>query len=165
VVTEPVSDHATLADGVLRITGTGANDTVSVGRVYKRDKWLEVKVNGVSERFAFSGVKRIRVDLGAGNDSLTRSEGNGRVAQNASVLGGEGNDTIRTAGGADTIYGQDGDDYLYGNANRDRLDGGAGNDRLVGGAGLDVLYGQAGNDRFMNVVSKERRDTVDDVLA
>jgi len=159
------ADPVFVANGVLRISGTSSADTITVGRVYKHANWLEVNLNGTSERFAFSGVKQIRADLGAGNDSFNLTEGHGAVAIAASVVGGAGNDTIVTAAGADTLYGQDGTDFLYGNANRDRLDGGAGDDRLNGGGGIDVLYGAQGNDRFVNMSAHERKDVVDDILA
>ncbi|MBV1863161.1 MAG: M10 family metallopeptidase C-terminal domain-containing protein [Rhodobacteraceae bacterium] len=50
--------------------------------------------------------------------------------------GGDGNDTLLTAGG---------DDTLVGGAGNDTLNGGAGADHLTGGAGDDVIYLGAGD--------------------
>jgi Ca2+-binding RTX toxin-like protein len=77
------------------------------------------------------------------------------VADDDSVIGGVGNDSISTGygddtvdGGADndTIFGGSGDDSLVGAGGNDQLDGGAGNDTLDGGTGVDSLAGGAGND-------------------
>ena len=62
------------------------------------------------------------------------------------VLGGRGNDYIRTVIGTQSLLGNNGNDVLYGDAGQDYLSGGNGDDELNGGAGNDDLSGGAGND-------------------
>lgn len=53
------------------------------------------------------------------------------VAQNNTVTGGTGKDTIVTVGGDDTINAGAGDDTITGGAGADKLTGGAGNDNFI----------------------------------
>jgi Ca2+-binding RTX toxin-like protein len=62
------------------------------------------------------------------------------------VDGGAGEDTITTAGGNDTINGGDGDDTINGGAGIDTINGGADNDTINGGDGIDTINGGDGND-------------------
>ncbi|TMQ75131.1 calcium-binding protein [Candidatus Accumulibacter phosphatis] len=102
---------------------------------------------------------RIRMDGGAGNDTMNGDTGND------TLRGGIGNDLIygdtSDARGNDEIYGDDGDDTLcggssiYGRQGTDLLDGGTGNDVLYG-AGT-VRYGRGyGQDRVIH-----RADRID----
>ncbi|MFG2423934.1 calcium-binding protein [Streptomyces sp. NPDC048448] len=120
-----------------------------------------------------------RIDLGSGNDRLTDNTGlDGNevvggtgndtitVGKLASVLAGDGNDTVN-AGGGDNIVnagkgndvlrgaaagqilnGDDGNDTIYGGTGDDSLYGGTGNDVLYGNSGADKLYGNSGNDKL-----------------
>ncbi|MBP7335844.1 calcium-binding protein [Niveispirillum sp.] len=68
----------------------------------------------------------------------------------ASILGGDGNDTLSGGWGRDTINGAGGDDYLSDKSTEGNvLSGGDGNDTLVGGPGGDLLTGGAGNDTIL----------------
>ncbi len=78
--------------------------------------------------------------------------------ENVSLTGGNGNDTITTAGftgnvtlnggaGDDILQGGNGDDSLVGGLGNDSIDGMAGNDSILGGDGSDTLSGGDGNDR------------------
>ncbi len=73
------------------------------------------------------------------------------------IVGSEGNDTIRgttaadviTAGtGADLIKGLAGNDVVCGGAGKDRMVGGKGNDKLLGEGGKDTLKGGPGKDKL-----------------
>ncbi len=55
------------------------------------------------------------------------------------IDGGAGNDTIVGSAGADTIAGGSGNDTLSGGDGDDTIAGGAGSDTLAGGAGIDTL--------------------------
>jgi Ca2+-binding RTX toxin-like protein len=88
--------------------------------------------------------------LGGGGDDTLRTS-----SMDDEIHGGPGNDSIRAGAGNDTVYGDEGDDtvqgeegsdYLYGGMGNDHLDGGEGNDRLFGNAGSDALIGGAGDD-------------------
>lgn len=78
---------------------------------------------------------------GGGTDDLDSIE-------EASLTGGNGNDTISAAafGGNATLNGGNGADLLTGSSQADSLNGGAGNDTLLAGDGDDSLTGGAGND-------------------
>jgi uncharacterized delta-60 repeat protein len=71
----------------------------------------------------------------SGNDTLTMN-----VADNISLKGYTGNDTITTGSGNDRLGGGDGNDTL---------NGGLGDDHLNGGAGVDALTGGAGGDKYV----------------
>ena len=79
-----------------------------------------------------------------GDDRLTLDETHGTLPK-ASLVGGNGNDTLTGGSGADTLNGDGGNDLLVGKAGNDQLFGGTGNDTLTGGGGKDQLRGQAGN--------------------
>jgi Ca2+-binding RTX toxin-like protein len=113
---------------------------------------------------AFSGIERVYLRTGVGNDNLDLSQtnyNNGNYWDNqatntsANIGGGAGNDTIIGGSGRDVLYGEAGDDILKGGDNPtiyydygygDQLDGGDGNDSLYGEAGGDRLTGGTGND-------------------
>ncbi|MCF3932770.1 hypothetical protein L1787_04990 [Acuticoccus sp. M5D2P5] len=98
-----------------------------------------------SDQIINKGRMESGVFFGDGDDSY-RGISNGFAA---SVLGGEGNDTLRGSNNADTFWGGDGQDVLIGGAGGDNLDGGFGNDVLFGGPGSDFLTGGDGFDRFV----------------
>lgn len=75
-----------------------------------------------------------------GNDSL-------RGTSRADVIDARGgNDTIAGRGGNDVICGGNGNDTLKGNGGNDKLYGGAGRDALNGGSGRDSCSGGTGRD-------------------
>lgn len=86
---------------------------------------------------------------GSGNDTLRTGSGadtiNGGTG-NDSIDAGAGNDSVRGEEGNDTIFGGTGNDFLNGNAGSDTIDGDDGDDTLLGGAGSDSLNGGLGND-------------------
>ena len=83
------------------------------------------------------------INGGDGNDTLDGGAGND------TLNGGTGNDIEHGGTGNDHVNGDDGDDTLFGDAGNDALKGGAGNDTLNGGTGNDALTGGAGNDTFV----------------
>ncbi len=129
-----------------------------------------VTVNG--QTFRYPANAHIIMRTGEGNDEITVPAGT-RV--DLTLLGGEGDDRIRSGAGNDIVLGGDGadrlesgagDDRVSGGADRDYLDGYRGDDRLSGGLGDDTVYGLSGNDR---VTGGEGRDyleggTGDDLL-
>lgn len=75
-----------------------------------------------------------------GNDTL-------RGTSRADVIDARGgHDRIVGRGGNDIICGGDGNDTIYGAGGQDRLHGGAGRDSLDGGAGRDICKGGPGRD-------------------
>jgi Ca2+-binding RTX toxin-like protein len=115
-----------------------------------------VTVNGHSTvNLLGGGVDRIRLDGGAGDDSMIIGPEDDSygitpeispIALPLELLGGAGNDSLTGSVGSDTLLGGDGDDVLAGGPSNDSLDGGAGNDTLRGNGGNDALHGDAGTD-------------------
>jgi hypothetical protein len=110
--------------GTLLITGTSGNDTIAVVAV--DPAILKVRFNGQTSDFATSGMKRVRVDAGDGNDSVDLSAA---PRMQSTVAGDSGNDTL---------IGSRGDDSIDGGAGDDQLDGQIGHNTLAGGEGVDV---------------------------
>src|SRR5207247_8000755 len=92
----------------------------------------------------FSGVHKIIVDGGAGNDTIDLSGVSSSI--DVTVHGGAGNDHIIGGDGNDTIFGDTGDDTLEGGKGNDTISGGDGDDVIMGGMGDDTLMGDAGVD-------------------
>lgn len=87
----------------------------------------------------------LQVDLGAGNDRFTGTDGR------EVVVGGPGNDILTSGPGNDSLDGGDGNDTLDGGSDADEVRGGAGDDVLDGGAfeapAPDLIDGGPGTDR------------------
>lgn len=64
------------------------------------------------------------------------------------IIGSNGNETLRGYNENQSIYGEDGNDFIYGMNGSDSLFGGNGNDTIFGGNGADTLTGGLGNDVF-----------------
>src|SRR2546421_1098220 len=162
---------ATLASGILTITGTEAKNTISMRFNAAMNKTIVSASDAGGPTtdigaFTPSLIKRINVstlggddflvtgaiqpasvplfvDMGAGNDTASITN-NGP----STVKGGLGNDDLRGGAGNDSIDGGDGIDSLEGRAGNDIVVGGAGNDALQGGVGNDVLDGGLGADQI-----------------
>lgn len=147
---------ATLQDGVLTQIGTNGNDTIDVQKTpadQNHGDYLTVQVNGGAlQNFDYWSVYYINIQAAGGNDVVTVRDD---VEQNATVIGGTGNDTMAGGSGMDYLEGNDGADLIgggpayddiYGNDGNDILNGGDGDDCLRGGAGDDNLVGGDGND-------------------
>ena len=65
------------------------------------------------------------------------------------LVGGAGNDTLRSLAGQDLVFGEGGDDSLNGNQGNDTVFGGIGNDTVRGGKDADILYGNEGLDSLL----------------
>lgn len=83
-------------------------------------------------------------------------------AEDQSIAGNDGDDTIYGYAGNDYIDGGLGNDTIYGQRGNDKLLGGEGADHLHGGAGDDVLQGGAGSDTY-HVRSGQGFDLIADV--
>lgn len=162
-------DWAYLANSVLNVSGTTANDTI---KLELSGKNIKVTRGKLSKTFPLKSISSIIVDAGNGNDSVTvdskitllstiqggagkdtllGGSGNDEIhggAGNDSIRGGKGNDIIHGDDGNDTLFGEAGLDSLYGGAGNDSIDGGTQNDLINGGAGKDTLLGGDGDDLF-----------------
>lgn len=139
---ETVAPGVALGKSSLTVTGTSGNDTYALSQ---SGQVVTVTSNGATNRFNLDDLKRITLKTGAGNDT---------VAATASLLAGiridagAGNDTVTSGGGNDTVFGGLGNDSLEGGAGRDSLNGGAGDDTLTGGLDRDILTGGSGVNVF-----------------
>jgi Ca2+-binding RTX toxin-like protein len=122
-----------LSAGVLTVTGTNLNDTITVSK--NAAGQVSVNNDGTVNNFAWASVNQIVVNALAGNDAVTSYNS---MTKNMVVHGGDGNDSIYGGGGNDTIYGDNGNDII---------DGRNGNDDEHGGAGIDTAdYSNRTND-------------------
>lgn len=119
----------------LTITGTTGNDQITLQQTADG---LMVGNTGGWTVTQTGTYKKIKIDAGAGNDTVTIDAS---VTTNCDVLGNAGNDTL--LGGA-------GDDTLNGGLGNDSLNGNDGDDILVsvGGGVMDKVTGGNGNDGF-----------------
>jgi len=141
-------DAVVLQAGVLVIGGTTGNDTINVKPASTSGN-LTVTINGTVVG-TFAAPSQIVVYAQAGADSVqlaTAKIGKKtiQVTADASIFGGDGDDTIDATGscGANVLVGGQGNDSLLGGSGREVLIGGLGADLLRGGSGDDVLIGAA----------------------
>lgn len=147
---------ATLASGLLTVTGTDAGDTIVVTVSGRHANKLDVQVN--NERAKSFNLKRVTLGVhvlgGDGDDTLVVGDSFGAIA--VTLHGDAGNDVLFTGAGNDLLFGGDGDDLIFGNDGDDEIDGGAGNDLLAGGLGDDLLLGGAGDDSLLGDLGNDR---------
>ncbi|MDP1793648.1 MAG: calcium-binding protein, partial [Acidimicrobiales bacterium] len=113
-----------------------------------------------SLKFPTSQVNSIYGDLGAGNDSVAI---NSAVNVPATLIGGDGTDTLEGGSAADQVQGNGGNDMLKGGAGIDAIEGGDGTDNVTGGSGDDDLQGGDGNDTY-NFGPSFGHDLLDDAV-
>lgn len=132
---------AVLSEGTLTITGTNVSESIWVKTA--ANNRIRAAIDSTSlGLFKADQVLRIVIDGGGGNDFIRD-----RVdTLPATLLGGNGDDTILGSGTGDFIHGGAGDDDLEGSNGRDTIVGGSGDDCLVGGSGADLINGSTGND-------------------
>jgi Ca2+-binding RTX toxin-like protein len=144
-----LSVTAVSAGGVLTVTGDNNANTITVSR----DLAGNISVNGgavqiIGSAATVSTIQSINVLGLGGNDTITIDETGGTMPQ-ATLSGGDGNDTLTGGSGADVLLGGAGNDTLNGKGGNDLLFGGAGNDTLTGGTGSDQVFGEGGNDTMI----------------
>ena len=124
---------AKLAGVTLNLRGTAGDDEFTVTRTGSR---IIVDRNGVREgSFLMAKVQRLSVVLGDGNDTLNSA---GRLPR-MMVDAGKGNDRVFTSSGNDYVYSGEGNDTVATRGGPDVIDGGVGDDNLDGGTGINTL--------------------------
>ncbi|WP_406694298.1 PKD domain-containing protein [Singulisphaera sp. Ch08] len=163
VTVKAVVSGAGLVDGTLYILGTDGRDDIKVNA--KKGNLLEVDAKlddrKIKQSFNRTGISRIVVIAYAGDDKVDlKLDSQLHTSQTiaAIVLGGAGNDNLRSEDGNSILVGGDGIDKLTGKDDRSVLIGGLGSDRLKGGKGGDVLVGGY-------TAHDEDLDALDQVLA
>ncbi len=91
------------------------------------------------------GIGRINLTGSAAADLIDASQFNVPGFTEATLTGGNGNDTLIGSPGNDQLTGSAGNDYLDAGPGRDRLYGGSGKDRVIGGDGDDKVLGNGGS--------------------
>jgi Ca2+-binding RTX toxin-like protein len=132
-------------EGIDTITasGTGGDDTIGIAF---DGTGVAVFTPG-SSAISVSNVEQLLIKGGAGNDTLSASNGIATLT-NLTLDGGTGNDTILGGDGNDILLGGDGNDFVDGNRGNDVASLGAGND-VFGwdpGDGSDTVEGNGGID-------------------
>ena len=131
------------ATGALAITGSDGDDEVALRAVAGAGDSVRVEQGGVGVG-TFAGVSRVVVDLLAGDDDLMADAD---LAVPVRVDGGAGNDSIVGGAGDDTLSGGAGVDVLDSAGGfYDELRGGQDNDLLRDSDGVRLAEGGDGDD-------------------
>jgi Ca2+-binding RTX toxin-like protein len=136
---------ATLAGGVLTVTGTDGNDLIVVRQIAGAIsvRGMQIDVGGtLQSSVPAASVTAVDVNALGGNDRVRL----GTLHIGATVDAGGGNDSVLGGLGDDSVSGGVGDDVLNGAAGDDSINGGAGDDRELGARGNDDLAGDVGDD-------------------
>ena len=148
--------HPKLEHGVLTVTGTKADDTITLRLQAGHPDKLEVDVGDEHKdgfRFDLKHIAKIAVDAASGDDTVRIDESNGVFTDTipTTIDGGDGNDTIAGGIGNETLFGGDGNDTIDGNGGNDAAFLGAGDDTFVWdpGDGSDTIEGQDGADTMV----------------
>jgi uncharacterized delta-60 repeat protein len=134
-------------DGTLVVTGSPGNDSISINQQVPQGSLVGsifVSLNGVLQQYATpSDAKRIYVDAGAGNDTITdmgtdfTPDADGGLGALCTIIGGAGNDLIQLR--VNNSFNQRGPS--------DFVDAGAGNDAIFNDSNGNItLHGGDGND-------------------
>jgi Ca2+-binding RTX toxin-like protein len=164
---------ASFVEGILRVEGTEAADTINVRQFFVAGDTQAVPGDAIAPpppsvpHLSVDGtpilikgtavgsvpvalVKRIEVFGLGGNDRVVLGAKDSKFDPDLTVgghlEGGAGDDTLLGSAGHDTLVGQEGCDSLHGHSGNDTLSGGDGDDTLDGSFGNDSLTGGAGND-------------------
>jgi hypothetical protein len=144
----------TLSQGVLRIEGTNADDTIALRLQNGDPAILQVDFgDDGSADFSFqrANVAKIELDTGNGEDVARIDETNGVFSDTipTTLEGGNGKDRLTGGSGAVTLRGGNGDDNLVGGNGAETMDGGNGDDTFDGNRGNDVALMGNGDDTFV----------------
>jgi hypothetical protein len=145
----------TLSDGLLTVTGTRRSDhyEIYVDNRSSPDGLVVVVNNRKLLHFDPTRIKKIKVDLGLGNDEVSFDDtpyfGHLSVDVPVTVRGGAGNDTLTGSTRSDLLDGGDGNDDLLPQGGNNTVLGGDGNDQINSYGGNNLLSGGAGNDTII----------------
>lgn len=155
------NDTAVVVGNSNPINGSNADafrldaDPTTGGALFQRTNLIPFKVG-------LTHIENVVMQTGAGDDTITVTALAGTGVKRVVLDGGDGNDTL-DGSAADVrleVYGGAGNDTLLGGSKNDVLSGGDGNDVLTGGKGLDTLDGGAGNDVLDDGVKDGQQDNL-----
>ena len=98
-----------LIGGVLTVTGTNGNDTITLNLSGSQ---LKLSDDGHISMIPLASITSIQIDAGNGNDKIISDDA---IKVPTTLMGGPGNDSLRAGGG---------DDFLSGAGGNDTMDGG-----------------------------------------
>ncbi|WP_115394640.1 calcium-binding protein [Rhodovulum sp. 12E13] len=156
---------------VVNVENTTEGDDLLVLRAPDAETVVLTGEGGVRFLNAFANVTSFDASALVETDDTVDTANLSVVAQtmtsdDATFIGGVGDDGLTTGGGDDLLQGGEGDDFLSGNAGEDTLEGGDGDDELFGGLGADELTGGAGADTFFYTAAAQSNsanvDTITD---
>jgi hypothetical protein len=173
---------ARLGQGTLTVSGTAARDVIDIEISHARVS-VDFGFDGrVDAQFSMSGVQRLSVQLGGGNDGLSVI-GTGVGDVPITISGGAGGDALGVLGTEDpllqgdapvTVFGSSGNDDIsvVSVVGRVTVDAGIGDDvfRNGGNLGAETISLGDGNDKFVSTFDVDtspflRRDDVVDAAA
>ncbi|MEO6299040.1 MAG: Hint domain-containing protein [Paracoccaceae bacterium] len=149
------NDNLSGQDGNDTVYGDNGSDTMSGGA------GNDVLYGGPDGDTIYGGAGSDLVDGGAGNDLIDTSNSlqspdigypglypadSAPNDDKDTIVGGQGDDTIRTGDDADSIHGNEGADSIDAGVDNDTVFGDAGNDTIIGAEGADVISGGSGDD-------------------
>ena len=133
------SDFAELEDGVLRVSGTGADDAISISFGRGVASSVVVRLNGDEEDLGplpSNSIRRVLIRAGSGDDRIRSS-----LPVPTTFDGGAGDDTLLSSPGKDLLLGGVGNDFIRASVSRDVVDGGPGNDSVPFRNGVYAEFG------------------------
>lgn len=128
------------AGDVLVVSGTPSGDLIVLN---SEDDQIVVVVNGLQSRVSADQLVGVLVDSGGGADRVEQN-----TALPSTLIGGDGNDTIRGGDGVDSLSGGEGDDLLHWSVEKNYFEGGSGIDTVDYSLSKDGinLIGDAGEE-------------------
>jgi len=143
--------HGVLKDGILRIWGTDAADSIQVDQVGNQVVVAGVPIVADGKlviSVAVSQVAHIEVNALGGDDfvrinPVVKSQPAGVPTTKQATVTTSGryvSSYLNGGAGNDLLLGGPGDDVIHGGTGIDHIDGGLGADSLYGDEGLDLLY-------------------------
>ena len=127
-----------VGDDSITLVGAASLSTVNIER-----EEISMIITGTSgDNNTLEGATINALD---GDDSIYND-----YANNVSIVGGAGNDTINTSGANITIEGGDGDDEIVSSGEYLSINAGAGNDYIYNRSANSIIDGGTGNDSIIN---------------
>ena len=131
----------------INVLGGDDANTIDLSRVLAVDftSLTSIVVDGANGHDLLIGSPDFGDSLIGGNgDDTIRSQGG-----NDTIVGGDGDDSILAGTGDDSISAGDGDDSVFGEDGNDTINAGNGQDTVSGGNGNDSVEGQNGQDSLL----------------
>lgn len=147
-----------LMNGILTVTGTNKSDSITIDWGSEDGSTVNVVTTTVgpnsnkkaalaSQTYSFpsSSIQSIHVDAGNGHDTINVSA----MTFSATLIGGNGKDTIMGSQAGGYINGGNGADFIQSFGGTNMIVAGLGNDRLKIGT-KDVYMGSRGKDKLLD---------------